>query len=131
MPTNDEATIGELVAKLSEQTTRLVRDEVRLAQAEMAQKGKKAGLGAGLLGAAGIVALLGLGAFAAAAILGLALVFASWAAALIVAGALLIIAGGAALAGKKGIGQATPPVPSEAVRSTKADIAAVKEGIRS
>jgi Putative Actinobacterial Holin-X, holin superfamily III len=44
---SSEATIGELVAKLSEQTTRLVRDEVRLAQAEMAQKGKKAGLGAG------------------------------------------------------------------------------------
>jgi hypothetical protein len=126
-----DLTIGELVAKMSEQTARLVRDEVRLAQAEMAQKGKRVGVGAGLFGVAGVVALLGAGTLVAAAILALALVVASWAAALIVAAALLAIAGPAALAAKKDISQAAPPVPTEAARSAKADIAAVKEGIRS
>jgi uncharacterized membrane protein YqjE len=126
-----DATIGELVAKVSEQTTRLVRDELRLAQAEMAQKGKKVGIGAGLLGGAGVVALFGVGALVAAAIIGLASVVAGWAAALIVAVVLFVVAGVTALAGKKGIAQAAPPVPVEAVRNTKADVAAVKEGIRS
>jgi uncharacterized membrane protein YqjE len=130
-PSPSDATIGELVAKVSEQTTRLVRDELRLAQAEMAQKGKKVGIGAGLLGGAGVVALFGVGALVAAAIIGLASVVAGWAAALIVAVVLFVVAGVATLAGKKGIAQATPPVPVEAVRNTKADVAAVKEGIRS
>ncbi len=128
---SSDSTIGELVAKMSEQTTRLVRDEVRLAQAEMAHKGKRMGVGAGLFGAAGVAALLGLAALSAAAILALTLVVASWAASLIVAAALLAIAGVAALAGKAGVSQAAPPLPTEAARSAKADVAAVKEGIRS
>jgi hypothetical protein len=130
-PSPSDASLGELVAKMSEQTARLVRDEVRLAQAEIAQKGKKMGVGAGLFGLAGVVALLGVGTLVAAAILGLALVVAGWAAALIVAGALLAVAGMAALAGKKDIRAAAPPAPTEAARSARADIAAVKEGVRS
>jgi uncharacterized membrane protein YqjE len=128
---SSDATIGDLVAKVSEQTVRLVRDELRLAQAEMAEKGKKVGVGAGLLGGAGLMALCGIGALTAAAILGLTLVVADWAAALIVAGALLAVAAIAALAGKKGIGRASPPVPKEAALSAKADVVAMKRGVRS
>jgi hypothetical protein len=102
-----------------------------LAQAEMAQKGKRIGVGSGLFGVGGMVALLGAGALVAAAVLGLSSVVAGWAAALIVAGALLAVAAIAGLAGKRGISQAAPPVPTEAARSAKADVAAVKEGIRS
>jgi uncharacterized membrane protein YqjE len=126
-----DATIGELVAKVSEQTTRLVRDEIRLAQAEMTQKGKKLGVGAGLVGGAGVVAVFGLATLIAAAVIALALAVAAWAAALIVAVVLFAIAGIAALVGKRDIAQGTPPVPAEAVRSTKQDVNAVKEGIHS
>jgi MFS family permease len=126
-----DATIGELVAKMSEQTTRLVRDEIRLAQAEVTQKGKKLGVGAGLMGGAGIIAVFGLGTLIAAAVIGLALAVAAWAAALIVAVVLFVIAGIAALVGKRGIAKGTPPVPAEALRSSKQDIRAVKQGIHS
>src|ERR1700759_1850180 len=102
-----DVTIGELVAKVSEHSSRLVRDELRLAQAEMTQKGKKMGWGAGLLGGAGLVALFGFGALVAAAILGLALLVAAWVAALIVAGVLFVVAAGVAVVGKKEIRQAT------------------------
>lgn len=126
-----DASIGELFARVSEQTTRLVRDELRLAQAEMKEKGKAAALGVGLFGGAGVVALFAVGALVAAAILALTLVVSGWAAALIVAAALFVIAGIAALVGKKRVTQATPPAPTQAVESTKQDVDAVKRGIRS
>ena len=123
------ASTGELVGQLSEQLSRLVRDEVRLAQAEVTQKAKRLGIGAGLFGGAGVVALLGLGALVTAAILGLANVLPGWLAAVLVAIALFAVAGLLALLGKKDVQRATPPLPTETIASVQADVAAVKEGI--
>jgi hypothetical protein len=129
--TPSDSSIGELVARLSEQTSRLVRDEMRLAQAEMKRKGRAAGLGLGLLGGAGVLALFGLGTLIAAAVLALSLAVSAWLAALIVGVVVLAVAGIVALAGKKDVSQATPPAPTEALRSTKEDIEIVKRGARS
>lgn len=118
---------GELVRRLSEDVSRLIRDELRLARLEMTRKGKRAGMGAGLLGAAGVVALFGGGALVATAILALALVLPAWASALIVGAALLAIAGLLALVGKEQVSRAAPPTPDEAMRSLKADFDVVKE----
>ena len=122
----DNASIGELVARITQETSALVRDELRLAQAEMARKGKYAGLGAGLLGGGALFAVLGLGTLVAAAVLGLAVALPGWLAALIVAVALFAVAGTAALLGKKEITAAVPPVPEEALQSVKLDVAALK-----
>jgi hypothetical protein len=122
-----EASTAELVNRLTDQVSHLIRDELRLAQVELTQKGKKAGLGAGMFGGAGLVALYGVGALVTAGIAALALVLPVWAAALIVAVGLFLVAGVLALTGKKEIQQATPPVPAEAVDGVKRDIETVKE----
>ena len=124
-----DAPIGELVARLSDDTVRLVRDEIRLARAEMTQKAKAAGVGAGLFGGAGIFAVYAFGVLVAAAVIGLSIVVAPWAAALIVAGALLVLAGIAALVGKQEFGRVGPPLPTEAVQSTKEDVDELKRGL--
>ena len=121
---------GELVKRMSEQVSQLVRDELRLAQAEMTQKGKRVGVGAGMFGGAGIVALYGLGALTATAIAALALAMAVWVAALIVGVVLLLVAGALALMGKKQVSEATPMAPEHAVESVKADVHEVKERAR-
>jgi hypothetical protein len=123
---SEDASVGELVARITQETSALVRDELRLAQAEMARKGKYAGLGAGLLGGGALFAVLGLGTLVAAAVLGLAVALPGWLAALVVAVVLFAVAGVAALVGKKEITAAVPPVPEEALRSVKLDVAAVK-----
>lgn len=123
------ATTGELVSRLTEDMSRLVRDELRLAQAELTEKGKRAGMGAGLFGGAGLVGLYGLGALVAAAILALALVLPGWLAAIIVGVVLFAIAGIAALLGKGQLSRATPAVPQEATASLKKDVQTVKEGM--
>ncbi|MEI5672918.1 MULTISPECIES: phage holin family protein [unclassified Nocardioides] len=123
--TTDEP-IGAVVHRLSEQVPELVRSEVRLAQAELTQKGKAAGLGLAGFGAAGVLALYGLGAFLAAGIAALALVLPVWAAALIVGGAVFLVAGALALFGKKEIAQATPATPERAVAGVKEDVATLK-----
>jgi uncharacterized membrane protein YqjE len=124
----EAASTGELVSRLSQQLTTLVRDEMRLAQAELTQKGKKAGIGAGLFGGAGLVALYGVGALVAAAIIALSLAVTAWLAAVIVAVVLFIVAGVLALVGKKEVSAATPALPQEAIAGLKADVATVKEG---
>jgi uncharacterized membrane protein YqjE len=124
----EAASAGELVSRLSQQLTTLVRDEMRLAQAELTQKGKKAGIGAGLFGGAGLVALYGVGALVAAAIIALSLAVTAWLAAVIVAVVLFIVAGVLALVGKKEVSAATPALPQEAIAGLKADVATVKEG---
>src|SRR5216684_2578409 len=91
-PRAQERPAGELVRDLSEQISRLVRDELRLAQLEMARKGKQAGLGAGLLGGGGVIALYGLGCLIACVIIAVAAAVAAWLAALIVGAALLLAA---------------------------------------
>ena len=123
---SEDASVGELVARITQETSALVRDELRLAQAEMARKGRYAGLGAGLLGGGALFAVLGLGTLVAAAVLGLAVALPGWLAALVVAAVLFAVAGAAALMGKKEITAAVPPVPEEALRSVKLDVAAVK-----
>jgi hypothetical protein len=120
------ASIGELVARITEETSTLIRDELRLAQLEMARKGRYAGVGVALLGGGALFAVCGIGALVAAAVLGLALVVPGWAAALIVAAAIFVLALVAALVGKKEIAEAVPPVPEEALKSMKLDLAALK-----
>ena len=124
--TPSDPSLGELVSRLSQQTSQLVRDEVRLAQLELGQKAKKGGIGAGLIGAGGLVAVYGVGALVAAAIFALDLVLPGWAAALCVAGGLFLLAGIAALVGVKTAKKMGSPVPTKAVDSVKADLAAIK-----
>jgi uncharacterized membrane protein YqjE len=129
-PSPSDASTGQLVSDLTAQITRLVRDEARLAQAEVTQKAKRLGVGAGLFGGAGLFAFLGLATLVATAVLALDLLLPAWAAALIVAVVLLAVAGVLALIGKKDVQQASPPVPTEAIASTRSDIATVKEAAR-
>lgn len=125
--TQDERPVAQLVNDLSQQTATLVRQELRLAQLEMSEKGKKAGLGIGLFGGAGVIAFYGLGALVAAGILALATTLDGWLAALIVAVVLFAVAGIAALVGKKEVTQAVPPVPEQAVASAQADVQEIKD----
>jgi len=125
---NDQS-VSELLQRLSQQTQTLVRDELRLALLELQDKGKRAGIGAGLFGAGGLVALFGVGTLVAAAVLLLATAVTAWLAALIVAVVLLGGAGLLALGGKKEISQAIPPAPEQAIESTKRDVEAVKEHV--
>jgi Putative Actinobacterial Holin-X, holin superfamily III len=122
-----ERPVGDLVRQLSEQLSVLVRDEIRLAQLELTRKGKKAGIGAGLLGGSGLIALYGTGCLIAGAVAALSLVLAVWAAALIVGGGLFLAAGVVGLAGRSSLRTATPPVPQEAAESIKADVKVIKE----
>jgi MFS family permease len=117
-----EASLAELVKQLSEQTSRLARQEVELAKSELTVKGKRAGIGAGMFGGAGAVGFYAIGALIAAAILGLATAVDGWLAALIVAVVLGAVAGVLALQGKAKVQQAVPPVPEQASESVKEDV---------
>lgn len=120
---------AQLVERLSTQVSALVRDEIALATEEMKQKGSRIGAGIGISGAGGLLALYGLAAMFAAAVLGLATVLDAWLAALIVGVVLLALAGVLAMAGIGQVRSGAPPVPEQAVQSTKRDIATVKESI--
>jgi hypothetical protein len=113
---------GELFKQLSEQTTALVRKEIELAKAELAVKGKRAGMGAGMFGGAAGLGLYALGALTACLILALATAVAPWLAALIVAAVYSAIAAVLALRGKANVAQAAPPVPEQATESVKEDV---------
>jgi uncharacterized membrane protein YqjE len=117
----DEST-GDLVKRLSQETSTLIRQEMALARAELKEQGKKAGLGAGLLGGSGIAALLALGSLTACVILALDLVLAAWLAALIVTVIWGAVAGVLAMQGKNKVQEAAPPVPEEAMESVKEDV---------
>lgn len=124
--------IGELVSTLSEKMSQLIRDEIRLAKAELAEKAKHAAIGAGLFVVAGLLGFFALGVLITTAILGIAEAGLSpWLAALIVAVALLVLAAILAMVGKKALEKGSPPVPELAQASIKADVAAVKEGLHS
>ncbi len=122
--------MGELVKQLSDQTTALVRAEVELAKAELAEKGKKAGMGAGMFGGAGLFGVFGFAALTTAFIAALDLAMATWLAALIVAVVYFAIAGIAALMGKKKVEQATPLAPQQAIDTTKADVEVAKARVK-
>jgi membrane protein len=123
----DDQSVGELVQQLSQQTAALVRGEIRLATVELQEKGKRAGVGAGMFGGAGLVALYGVGALIAAAILGIGTLLEPWIAAVIVGAVLLAVAGILALTGKKQVEHAVPPLPEQAVESAKRDVDEVKK----
>jgi Putative Actinobacterial Holin-X, holin superfamily III len=122
-----DAGTGDLVRQAADQISRLVRDELALARAEMVEKGKRVGSGAGLLGGGGVVALYGVAALLTAIVLGLAEAMPAWLAALIVAVALFAAAGVLAVIGRRQVAQGMPPVPQEAARSVQADIDEVRE----
>ncbi len=129
-PRDTGESVGELVKQASEQISRLMRQELRLAQAEMQQKGKRFGLGGGLLGGAGVIGFVALQAVAATAVIALDLVWPLWLAALVVTGVLLVVAAVLAAVGKKQVGRATPAAPEQAIHSVKADVAEIKERAR-
>jgi MFS family permease len=117
-----DASAAELVKQLSEQTSRLVHQEMELAKAELAIKGKQVGMGAGMFGGAGVLGLYAAGALIAAIIAVLATAMATWLAALIVAVVLGVAAAVVALTAKKKVQQAMPPVPEDSVESVKEDV---------
>jgi hypothetical protein len=125
-PPEVDKPLGELVQDLSRQTSTLIRQEMRLAQAELAEKGRHAGKGAGMFGGAGLIALYGVGALVAAAILGLATVLEPWIASAAIGAGLLLVAGVLALTGKKEVDEATPPKPEQALDSVQRDVETVK-----
>jgi uncharacterized membrane protein YqjE len=126
-----DQSLGELFGKLSTELTTLIRQELELAKAELTQKGKEAGKGAGFLGGAAVVGLLAAGALTAAIIAALDLAMATWLAALIVTIVYGAIAAVLALRGKAKVQQATPPVPEQTVDTVKEDVAWAKTRARS
>src|SRR4051794_1577681 len=124
-PRSDES-IAELMKRLSEQTTELVRKEIELGRAELQEKGKKAGIGAGMFGGAGLFGFYAFGALTATLILALATAVDGWLAALIVTVVYGAVAGVLALTGKNKVQEATPPVPERALDSTKRDVERAK-----
>jgi Flp pilus assembly protein TadB len=123
----EQRSAAELVKQRSEQVSVLVGEELKLAQLEMTRKGKQAGVGAGMLGGAGLIALYGLGCLIACVILAVNGVLAAWLAALIVGVALFAVAGAMALPGKSRLQKDAPPVPEETVDSVKTDVEVLKE----
>ncbi|MDQ3769254.1 MAG: phage holin family protein [Actinomycetota bacterium] len=117
----------ELVQALSEQTSTLLRKELALAQVELKEKGKQAGIGGGMIGGGGLLALYGLGALFAAIIMLLGTAIAPWLSALIVAVVLFAVAGGLGLIGKKEVERAGPAKPEQAMASTSEDVRHVRE----
>ena len=117
-----EQPVADVVKQLSEDVSTLVRQELRLAQAELSEKGKKAGLGLGMFGGAGIVAMLALGALTACLIAALATAMETWLAALIVTVLFAAVAAVLALVGRDRVTEAAPPVPEQTLETVKEDV---------
>ena len=122
-----DESVGELVQRASQQTAELIRQEFRLAQLELKDKGRKIGIGAGLLGAAGLVAFYGGATLVGALVLGLATALEPWLAALVVGVALVAIGGILGLMGRREALEALPPMPEQAAASTQEDLRHIKE----
>jgi len=130
-PSTEPRSIGQLVSDLSEQTSELVRAEIALAKAEVTAKAQMFGMGAGLLAAAGILALYVLAAAITTAILGLSTVWAPWLAALVVTAFLLVVVVVLGLIGYRAVKKASPPAPTRAKERLQEDVTALKERFRS
>jgi uncharacterized membrane protein YqjE len=128
-PASEQST-AELIQRATEQVSKLVRDELALARIELAQKGKHAGIGVGLFGGGGVMAVFGLGTLIATAILLLALAIPAWSAALLVTVALFVLAGILALIGRKQVRRAVPPVPTDAAEEVRRDVEVVTTAVR-
>lgn len=126
----DDSTVAELVNNLSRQMSELVRQELRLAVAELQNKGKHAGIGLGLFSGAGLLAFFGGACLIATVILALALAMPDWLAALVVTLVLFAAAGVVALLGRKQVQQATPPKPERAMDNVPRDVQAVKQPMK-
>jgi hypothetical protein len=126
-----EQPMGELFKQLSDDLSTLVRQELRLAQAEMTAKGRRAGVGLGMFGGAGLVAVLALGALTTCLIAALATGMDVWAAALIVTVVYGVIAAALAVNGKSRVGEATPPLPEQTVETVKEDVQWAKSQAKS
>ena len=126
-----DRSLGELLKQLSEQTTRLVHQELELAKAELQQKGKQAGMGAGMFGGAGALGLAALGALTACFILALNAIMPAWLAALIVAVVYGIIAFVLVKQVQARIKAAAPPVPEQTIETVKEDVEWAKTQMRS
>lgn len=122
MAGTQDASASDLVKQLSEQTSRLVQQEMELAKVELSAKAKEAGIGAGMLGGAGVFGLYALGALTATLIAALSLAMDTWLAALIVTVLWTAVAGIAALVGKSRLQKGTPPIPEQSVESVKEDV---------
>lgn len=130
MNVEDKST-ADLFRDLSNEMTELIHQEMELAKVELTEKTKKVGLGAGMFGGAAATGLLAAGALVTAAIAGIATALSVWLAALIVGGALLAVAGVLALTGGTKVAQGTPPIPEEAIQSSKEDVEWLKTQARS
>ena len=117
-----ERPVGELLKELSDQTTTLVKQELDLAKAELGEKGKRAGIGAGMFGGAGLFGVFAFATATTAAIAALDTAMPLWAAALIVTAVYGVIGAVLALSGKKQVKEAVPPAPEQAVESVKEDV---------
>jgi VIT1/CCC1 family predicted Fe2+/Mn2+ transporter len=126
-----DKTTAELIKDLSTQLSTLVHEEIELATAELSTRGKRLGLGAGLFGATGVLLFVAFATFTASAVAALALVVPVWAAALVVGGGLALLAGAVALKAKSDVRRASPPVPTEALSSTKEDVEWLKAQTKS
>jgi hypothetical protein len=129
-PSPSAASTSELVSQAAAQISTLVRDELALAKLELTEKGKRAGIGGGLFGGAAALGLYGLGLLLALAVVLLDLAWPLWLALLVVLIVVLAAAGVAAVLGKQKLKAAVPPVPSDAVASTQADVRTVKNAVR-
>jgi len=121
-----EPTLGGLVHDLSQQIPELIRSEMRLAQAEVAEKGKRAGIGVGMFSAAGLLAFFAVGTLVATAVIGLSYAMPAWAAGLVVAALLLVAAAIVGLAGRNKVAEAAPAKPEMAIEGLKEDVATLK-----
>lgn len=122
---------AELAGDFARQITELIHSEVQLAKAEVAEKGKRFGFGAGGFGFTAVLSLLGLGCLVAAAVAAVHIELVLWLSALVVGGGCFLIAGIAALGALYQVRRATPPVPTEAIASTKEDVQWVKTQAKS
>jgi uncharacterized membrane protein YqjE len=125
-----DRSVPELLRQLSDQTATLVRHELDLARVEFTEKGKQAGIGAGMFGAAGVAGLYAVGALTAAVILALSLAMSGWLAALIVAIVYGAVAGILALRGKSRVQRSVPPMPEQTVETVKGDVDVVREAVK-
>lgn len=133
MTSNDAAgqqSTADLVNQATAQLSTLVRDELALARQELTEKGKRAGLGGGLLGGAGVLALYGLGLLLALAVIALGLVWPLWLAALVVTVVVFAAAGVAALLGRQQLKAAAPPLPTDTIAGVEADVRTIKTAAR-
>ena len=126
-----ESSTGELVRQLSEQSSQLIRQELDLAKAELSEKGKRAGIGAGVLAAAAVAGMFALGALTAFLILLLDEGMEGWVAALIVTAVYAAAAAILVPIGRNRLRESMPPAPEETVESVKEDVQWAKTRARS